>query len=58
MSDRIDEIESRLREMGAVEPKAEPAAQPPVRDSGPGEGVPGEPGGSPVGDARRRGAVK
>jgi 6,7-dimethyl-8-ribityllumazine synthase len=48
MSDRIDEIESRLREMGAVEPKAEPAAQPPVRDSGPGEGVPGEPGGSPA----------
>jgi 6,7-dimethyl-8-ribityllumazine synthase len=34
--------------MGAVEPKAEPAAQPPVRDSGPGEGVPGEPGGSPA----------
>jgi small subunit ribosomal protein S5 len=27
---------------------AEPAAQPPVRDSGPGEGVPGEPGGSPA----------
>jgi small subunit ribosomal protein S5 len=27
---------------------AKPAAQPPVRDSGPGEGVPGEPGGSPV----------
>jgi pyruvate dehydrogenase E2 component (dihydrolipoamide acetyltransferase) len=25
-----------------------PAAQPPVRDSGPGEGVPGEPGGSPA----------
>jgi 6,7-dimethyl-8-ribityllumazine synthase len=48
MSDRIDEIESRLREMGAVEPKAEPAAQPPVRDSGPREGVPGEPGGSPA----------
>jgi hypothetical protein len=48
MSDRIDEIESRLREMGAVEPKAEPAAQPPVRDSGPGEGVPGGPGGFPA----------
>jgi small subunit ribosomal protein S3 len=29
-------------------PTAEPAAQPPVRDSGPGEGVPGEPGGSPA----------
>jgi len=25
----------------------EPAAEPPVRDSGPGEGAPGEPGGSP-----------
>jgi 6,7-dimethyl-8-ribityllumazine synthase len=42
MSERIDEIESRLRGMGA------PAAQPPVRDSGPGEGDSGEPGGSPV----------
>jgi 6,7-dimethyl-8-ribityllumazine synthase len=42
MSDRIDEIESRLRDM------ATPAAQPPVRDSGPGEGAPGEPGGSPA----------
>jgi 6,7-dimethyl-8-ribityllumazine synthase len=40
MSERIDEIESRLREMGAAEP--------PVRVSGPGEGVPGEPGGSPA----------
>ena len=48
MSDRMNEIESRLREMGAVEPQAEPAAQPPVRDSGPGEGVPGQPGGSPA----------
>ncbi len=42
MSERIDEIESRLRDMGP------PAAQPPVRDSGPGEGVSGEPGGSPA----------
>jgi 6,7-dimethyl-8-ribityllumazine synthase len=41
MSERIDEIESRLREMGA------PAAQPPVHESGPVEGVSGEPGGSP-----------
>jgi 6,7-dimethyl-8-ribityllumazine synthase len=39
MSERIDEIESRLRDMGA--------AQPPVRESGSGEGVSGEPGGSP-----------
>jgi 6,7-dimethyl-8-ribityllumazine synthase len=53
MSDRIDEIESRLRELGPKQAAdggspAEPAAQPPVRDSGPGEGVPGEPGGSPA----------
>ena len=44
MSERIDEIESRLRGMGA--------AQPPVRDSGPGEGVSGEPGSSPAIDER------
>ncbi len=33
-------------------PKAKPAeaAEPPVRDSGPGEGAPGEPGGSPADD--------
>jgi small subunit ribosomal protein S5 len=30
------------------EDEAQPVAQPPVRESGPGEGVPGEPGGSPV----------
>ena len=30
------------------EDEAQPAAQPPVRESGPGEGVPGEPGGSAV----------
>jgi 6,7-dimethyl-8-ribityllumazine synthase len=41
MSDRIDEIESRLREMGAVEPKAEP----PVRESGP---APHADGGAPA----------
>jgi 6,7-dimethyl-8-ribityllumazine synthase len=40
MSDRIDEIESRLRGLGAAEP--------PVRDSGPGEGASGESGGSPA----------
>jgi 6,7-dimethyl-8-ribityllumazine synthase len=38
MSERIDEIESRLRDMGAAEP--------PVRDSGPVEGASGEPGGT------------
>jgi small subunit ribosomal protein S2 len=32
----------------AQEAATEPAAQPPVRDSGPGEGVSGEPGGSPT----------
>ena len=30
------------------ETQAEEAAQPPVRDSGPGEGASGEPGGSPA----------
>jgi 6,7-dimethyl-8-ribityllumazine synthase len=40
MSDRIDEIESRLRDMGAAER--------PVGDSGPGERAPVEPGGSPA----------
>jgi 6,7-dimethyl-8-ribityllumazine synthase len=45
MSERIDEIESRLRGMGA--------AKPPVRDSGPVEGAPGEPGGSPAGEDGR-----
>jgi 6,7-dimethyl-8-ribityllumazine synthase len=40
MSDRIVEIESRLRDMGAP--------QAPARDSGPGEGASGEPGGSPA----------
>jgi ribonuclease G len=34
----------------AARPKARPAAKPPVRDSGPGEGAPGEPGGSPATD--------
>jgi 6,7-dimethyl-8-ribityllumazine synthase len=53
MSDRIDEIESRLRELGPKQAAdggstAEPAAEPPVRESGPGEGAPGEPGGSPA----------
>jgi N utilization substance protein A len=33
---------------GVSEEAEEPAAQPPVRASGPGEGVPGEPGGSPA----------
>ena len=52
MSDRIDEIESRLREMGA----AQPEAGPPVSESGPGEQPPGEPGGSPA--TREVGALR
>ena len=36
MSERIDEIESRLRGMGQ-----KPAAKPPVRESGPGRGLRG-----------------
>jgi 6,7-dimethyl-8-ribityllumazine synthase len=48
MSDRIDEIESRLRELGPKQAAdggspAVPAAQPPVRDSGPEDAAPGEP---------------
>jgi hypothetical protein len=44
------EAEEQTAEAEEVEepPTDEPAAQPPVRDSGPGEGVPGEPGGSPA----------
>jgi len=38
----------KRREKRAASPPEEPAAQPPVRDSGPGEGDPGEPGGSPA----------
>ncbi|HET7855140.1 MAG TPA: RNA-binding cell elongation regulator Jag/EloR [Gaiellaceae bacterium] len=51
-------VHVRLKEFGGVETRSEgtepnrfivvsPAAQPPVRASGPGEGVSGEPGGSP-----------
>ena len=40
MSERIDEIESRLRDLGA--------AQSPVREDGPAEGDPGEPGRVPA----------
>jgi 6,7-dimethyl-8-ribityllumazine synthase len=58
MSERIDEIESRLRDLGQRPAEADgespgtpalrpPAAEPPVRDSGP-EGAPEEPGGSPA----------
>jgi 6,7-dimethyl-8-ribityllumazine synthase len=63
VSDRLDEIEARLTELGAERPPTDgtaappenavsdtekPAAQPPARESGPGEGAPGEPGGSPA----------
>jgi 6,7-dimethyl-8-ribityllumazine synthase len=58
MSEKIDEIESRLRELGPTKQSEgedgeapvlrPPAAEPPVRESGPGEGAPGEQGGSPA----------
>jgi small subunit ribosomal protein S5 len=38
---------SQVLPVGAKQ-EEEPAAQPPVRESGPGEGAPGEPGGSPA----------
>jgi pyruvate dehydrogenase E2 component (dihydrolipoyllysine-residue acetyltransferase) len=41
------EVGSRLAVI-APEGEAEAEPEPPVRDSGPGEGAPGEPGGSPV----------
>src|SRR5215216_6167682 len=42
----IEEAEA-VEAPAADETVAEPAPEPPVRDSGPREGVPGEPGGSP-----------
>jgi large subunit ribosomal protein L10 len=55
MRDIVGVIDARIRQLEEqgetteAEPVAEePAAEPPVRDSGPGEGVPGEPGGSPA----------
>jgi small subunit ribosomal protein S5 len=41
-------VSARQEEEDEPAPAAEPAAQPPVRDSGPGEGVPGEAGGAPA----------
>jgi len=38
------------RMLGMFKRRSEPAAEPPVRDSGPVEGAPGEPGGSPGAD--------
>jgi NAD(P) transhydrogenase subunit alpha len=38
------------RMLGMFKRRKEPAAKPPVRDGGPVEGVPGEPGGSPGAD--------
>jgi small subunit ribosomal protein S5 len=38
----------RGKTIAEVLPYKRPAAEPPVRDSGPGEGAPGEPGGSPA----------
>ena len=42
------EEEQAAEEAPPEETPAEEAAEPPVRDSGPGEGAPGEPGGSPA----------
>jgi small subunit ribosomal protein S17 len=47
-----DDEKNEIEETEAVEP----AAEPPVRDSGPGDGVSGEPGGSP-GEARSDEAI-
>ncbi len=41
----------RGKTIAAVLPYKRPAAEPPVRDSGPGEGASGEPGGSPGDEA-------
>jgi large subunit ribosomal protein L10 len=54
MRDLVGVIDARIKqleEQGGAEPPAEPAAESPVRDSGPGEGAPGEPGGSPATEA-------
>jgi large subunit ribosomal protein L10 len=58
MRDLVGVIDARIKqleEQGGAEPPAEPPAEPaaesPVRDSGPGEGAPGEPGGSPATEA-------
>jgi large subunit ribosomal protein L10 len=44
LRDLVGVLDARIRQL---EEQA-PAAEPPVRDSGPGEGAPGEPGGSPA----------
>ena len=49
----LRETEERLLRL-----ERRPAAKPPVRASGPGEGVPGEPGGSPVSEAVARAQPK
>ena len=51
MRDIVGVIDARIRqleEQGGAEPPAEPAAESPVREGGPGEEAPGEPGGSPA----------
>ena len=51
MRDIVGVIDARIRqleEQGGAEPPAEPAAESPVRESGPGEEASGEPGGSPA----------
>jgi glutamine amidotransferase PdxT len=49
-------VQGNFRELNGGLVRAE-AVKPPVRVSGQGEGVPGEPGGSPVTRAKREGNV-
>jgi large subunit ribosomal protein L10 len=47
LRDLVGVIDARIDQLRAQGDTSEPAAEPPVRDSGPVEGAPGEPGGSP-----------
>jgi large subunit ribosomal protein L10 len=47
MRDLVGVLEARIAQL-EEQGEAAPAAEPPVRDSGPGEGAPGEPGDSPA----------
>jgi small subunit ribosomal protein S2 len=48
LGDAIEQGKQKVRAEELAAAPAEEAAEPPVRDSGPGEGAPGEPGGSPA----------
>jgi small subunit ribosomal protein S5 len=48
-----DVAKARGKTISEVLPYRPPAAEPPVRDSGPVEGAPGKPGGSPVGNTEQ-----